>query len=64
MNNISKQWVEKIYQRDYKETLTCGDRVYYVDHPRLKGIHKWRTGIIIKRNPMEEILTIILIQLV
>ena len=50
-NNISKQWVEKIYQREYKETLTCGDRVYYVDHPRAKGMHKWRTGIIIKRKP-------------
>ena len=50
-NNISKDWVEKVNQGDYKETLTCGDRVYYVDHPRAKGLHKWRSGIIIKRKP-------------
>ena len=31
--------------------MTCGDRVYYVDHPRLRGMHKWRTGVIIKRKP-------------
>ena len=50
-NNISKQWMETVHQGDYKETLTCGDRVYYVDHPRAKGLHKWRSGVIIKRKP-------------
>ena len=50
-NNISKEWVEKVHQRDYNEELTSGDRVYYVDHPRNKGVHKWRSGVIIKRKP-------------
>ena len=35
----------------YNEVLTCGDRVYYVDHPRAKGAHRWRAGLIIKRKP-------------
>ena len=26
-NNISKHWVEKVHQGDYKETLTSDDRV-------------------------------------
>ena len=48
-NNVSKHWVEKVNQ-GYKEVLICGDWVSYVDHPRAKGIHRWRAGIIIKRK--------------
>ena len=43
--------MEKVHQGDYKEELSSGDRVYYVDHPRSKGVHKWRPGVIIKRKP-------------
>ena len=33
------------------EELTCGDRVYYIDHQSaVKGPRRWRTGIIIKRK--------------
>ena len=31
------------------EELTCGDRVYYVDH-QSKGYGRWRKGIILQRK--------------
>ena len=49
-NDLSKTWVEKI-NGNVTEDLTCGDRVYYIDHQRaVKGPRRWRTGIIIKRK--------------
>ena len=48
-NKISKHWIEKI-NGNYDKVLTCGDRVYYVDHPRAKGAKRWRAGVIIKRK--------------
>ena len=48
-NKISKFWIEKV-DGDYNKVLTCGDRVYYVDHPKAKGKNRWRAGVIIKRK--------------
>ena len=49
-NDLSKTWVEKI-NGNVTEDLTCGDRVYYIDHVKaVKGPRRWRTGIIIKRK--------------
>ena len=45
---LSKDWVEKIHSR-HGETLTCGNRVFYVD-PQGKGSKRWRTGIILQRK--------------
>ena len=47
-NELSHDWVEKI-NGNYKETLTCGDRVYYIDL-QAKGSKIWRTGIILQRK--------------
>ena len=30
-NDISSDWVEKV-DGNYKETLTCGDRVFYIGY--------------------------------
>ena len=51
-NDLSADWVEKINgEVNMAEELTCGDRVYYVDHQAaVKGPGRWRTGIIIKRK--------------
>ena len=38
---LSKDWVKKIHGR-HGETLTCGDRVFYLD-PQEKGAKRWRT---------------------
>ena len=43
-----KQWVEKVHANPTEE-LTCGDRVYYVDH-QAKGYGRWRTGLILQRK--------------
>ncbi len=47
-NELSKNWVEKINGK-YDESLTCGDRVYYVDY-QARGSNRWRKGIILKRK--------------
>ena len=52
-NDLSADWVEKINGEvsTSKDELTCGDRVYYIDHQRaVKGPGRWRTGVIIKRK--------------
>ena len=48
-NELLQDWVKKI-NGNYKETLTCGDRVYYIDHLTTKGSKRWRTGIILQRK--------------
>ena len=47
-NELSKDWVEKINGK-YDENLTCGDRVYYVDH-QANDSNRWRKGLILKRK--------------
>ena len=47
-NAKSRNWVETI-NGNYGETLTCGDRVYYID-PQEKGAKRWRKGIILQRK--------------
>ena len=52
-NDLSADWVEKINGEVSVSTdeLTCGDRVYYIDHQKAaKGPGRWRTGVIIKRK--------------
>ena len=51
-NDLSADWVEKINGTvDESNVLTCGDRVYYIDHKKaVKGSGRWRTGIIIRRK--------------
>ena len=47
-NKLSCDWVEKV-NGSYGEPLTCGDRVYYIDH-QATGSNRWRTGIILQRK--------------
>ena len=47
-NKLSHDWVEKV-NGSYGEQLTCGDRVYYLDH-QASGSHRWRMGMILQRK--------------
>ena len=47
-NELSNDWVEKI-NGSYGEPLTCGDRVYYIDH-QASGSNRWRRGIVLQRK--------------
>merc|ERR1712030_309336 len=47
-NKLSSSLVEKI-NGSYGEPLTCGDRVYYIDH-QARGSNRWRRGIVLQRK--------------
>jgi hypothetical protein len=47
-NDLSNDLVEKV-SGSYNATLTCGDRVFYIDH-QANGSNRWRKGIILQRK--------------
>ena len=49
-NELSKTWVEKIKDTNPVAKISCGDRVFFLDHQVKKGPRKWRPGIIIQRK--------------
>ena len=49
-NEMSKDWTEPVSDRELKNSLDCGDRVFFIDYHFQKGPRRWRTGIIIQRK--------------
>merc|ERR1712030_24582 len=47
-NELSSDWVEKV-NGSYNATLTCGDRVYYIDH-QASASERWRKAIVLQRK--------------
>ena len=49
-NSESQDWEESTSELNPKQTLNCGDRVFYIDFTLRKGPRRWRAGIIIQRK--------------
>merc|ERR1712105_424075 len=47
-NEMSSDWVEKV-NGSYNANLTCGDRVYYIDH-QASASERWRKAIVLQRK--------------
>ena len=47
-NELSTDWVEKI-NGSYGAPLTCGDRVFYIDHQACAS-ERWRKAIVLQRK--------------
>merc|ERR1712030_91632 len=47
-NELSSDWVEKV-NGSYNANLTCGDRVYYIDH-QASASTRWRKAIVLQRK--------------